>query len=305
MASSLFIKSLSLYEVKETSSVDSLALEKMLDKQAHRTIGPSEKEMCMWFPPSGIEGGTLVFESQGHRLMMLQKHKRKLPASAVKAEVKKKIAEVEKNTGSKILSDQRKLIKEEVKDAMMRRAIVDVSQIPVWWDVEKDILGIGSTSKKTVDDALELLSTSLGSFSVAPIATKNIPENVMTEWLTDPESRPMWLTLGESTVLAGDEGARYSGNNVDLEGEEIGVMLSQGYRVAELRATMPEHASFTLDAGLGLKKIKFEEDVEEEVKNQTVDTVSEQVEGSFLIMVDSLRWVVSNVIESQGGFHHQ
>lgn len=301
MASPFFIKKLTFLKLTDQPAVGSMELESLLDKKAHRVMGSMEQEMCMWQPPAGLKSKTLLHESQGQRLMLMEKHKRRLSGALVKEEVNKEVHRLEQESGALLSRKAKSAVKERIRDSLMPKAPISVSRVYVWWDVDAEMLALSTVSQKEIDQVLALLSETVGGVTHHTINTQENPEQMMTNWLLDEATRPMWLKLGDSTVLIGAEKARYSGNNVNLEGDEIGVMLQQGYRVAEMAVEMPSHASFTLTGRLQLKKISFAPEVAEEVDSEAHDDEVSAFEASFFIMADSLRWITTQVIEASGG----
>lgn len=302
MASPFFIKKLTLLKLADQPEVGSMELEALLDKKAHRVMGSMESEMCLWQPPAGLKSKTLLHESQGQRLMMVEKHKRKLSGALVKEALAKEVHRIEEESGQRLSKKAVKDIKDRIRDSLLPSAPVSVTRIYVWWDVDASLLALSTVSSNDIDMARKLLQETLpGGITTHPISTQEDPGHVMTQWLLDEEARPMWLSLGSSTVLVGADKARYAGNHVNLEGDEINVMLQQGYKVSELAVSMPSHADFTLNRHLQLKKIAFAPEVSEEVDSEAPDDPLAAFESSFFIMADSLRWIAAQVIEAHGG----
>lgn len=302
----MWMKSLHLYRVHEVPefALSDEALGEALEEQAFRPLGSVEARRLGWTTPAGRASQLRVHRINGHRLLTAFRQERLLPAGVIKEELEKRAADREKDEGRPLRRMERQALKEQIYEEFLPRAFVRTSRLDVWWDLDRHLIAVNTASRKRAEDVLDLLRVTLGSLKVTPLATKATPARAMTEWLTNPESRPAWLALGDQVELkavSGDQSV-LRGRLVDLDGEEIQTALDTGRQVTKLAFTVDERVSLVMNDELSLRSMRFADALLDEASQaDDGDDPVLRLETDFALMSQALRDAVELLIEALGG----
>jgi recombination associated protein RdgC len=87
----------------------------------------------------------------------------------------------------------------------------------------------------------------------------------MTTWVSDAQSRPANLQLGDKATLKakGDDG-KIAATQVDLDSDEIQQLLESGRQATNLAITIDERVSGVLTDTLQLKGLRFSDQLIEQ-----------------------------------------
>lgn len=299
----MWFKTAVLYRVHDQQNISATELEDALHLHSNKPLGSSEARRISWTPPAGRKSQTLLHETQGQRLITALRQERLLPGSVVNEEVDERAAEIEMREGRKLRRQERQEIKEQVYEELLPRAFIRSKKTDIWWDTRRQMICVNTSSQKSAEEVLDLLRETLGSLKVTPLATQEMPIRVMTQWLSDPESRPSWLVLGDQAQLKshGDD-ANFTARQADLEGDEVRTMLEAGRQATKVAITLDGQASLVIQDDFSLKSIRFDDALLEEAGNTEDD--GDQVvrlETDFSLMAGSLADIIEQLIEAFGG----
>lgn len=280
-------------------------LEEKLAAKGQRVVGKLEREAVhSWSPPGGKKSQVYLHDIQGQRLIQLKTQKRMVPGSTVKELLEDAVAAEEERTGDKVSGKAKKDMKHHIVDELLPTAPIKTTYTALWWDTKNARVMVGASSRKVAEAALDLLRETLGTFAVVPIATETSPMRGMTNWLRDTSERPGWMELGDKAVLtaSSNQDGRFSGSKVDLEGAEVERMLDSGCLVAQMGMKMIDQASFEFTFDHAFKGIKIEDAVRENYGDDETDgNPIAELETEFIIVSDTLTWVIDQVIHELGG----
>jgi len=300
----MWFKNLTLYRLHDVQAVALEQLATALAEHAAKPLGNADARRLGWTAPAGrLGGGQLVHEIQGHRLISALRQERMLPASVIKEEVDEQVADIEASEGRKVTRKEKTALKEQVTENLMPRAFVRSQKIDMWWDVDRQLIGVNASSRTRAEDVLDLLRETLGSLKVTPLSSQTLPIRAMTTWLGDPASRPADLQMGDSVVLKakGDDGV-VRGRQVDLDSDEMQQLLESGRQAAQLALSIEGQLSFVLHDDLALKSLRFGDALIEEADHaDDGDDALARLETDFVIMAAGLRTSVKRIIEWLGG----
>ncbi|MGO3058305.1 MAG: recombination-associated protein RdgC, partial [Halomonas sp.] len=249
----------------------------------------------------------LIHELQGHRLLSALRQERMLPASVVKEEVDEQVADIEAREGRKVTRKEKTALKEQVTEALLPRAFVRQQKIDMWWDTERNLIGINAASRSRAEDVLDLLRETLGSLKATPLSSQTLPIRAMTTWLGDPSSRPEDLLLLDGVELKakGDDGV-VRARQVDLDSDEMQQLLESGRQSSKMAIGIDGHLKFVLHDDLALKSLRFGDLLIEEADHaDDGDDALARLETDFVLMAGSLRDSVARLIEWLGGENQQ
>lgn len=300
----MWFKNLLIYRLHAEQVVALEQLSTALAEHAAKPLGNADARRLGWTAPAGrLGGGQLVHEIQGHRLISALRQERMLPASVVMEEVDEQVADIEASEGRKVTRKEKTALKEQVTENLMPRAFVRSQKIDLWWDVDRQLIGVNASSRTRAEDVLDLLRETLGSLKVTPLSSQTLPIRAMTTWLGDPASRPADLQMGDSVVLKakGDDGV-VRGRQVDLDSDEMQQLLESGRQAAQLALSIEGQLSFILHDDLALKSLRFGDALLEEADHaDDGDDALARLETDFVIMAGGLRTSVERIIEWLGG----
>ncbi|MCP1362823.1 recombination-associated protein RdgC, partial [Halomonas sp. BBD45] len=292
----MWFKHLHLYRVHDAPTLSDEELIEALDEQAFRPLGSVEAKRMGWSAPAGRGSQQRLHEIQGHRLVSALRQERLLPTSVVKEEMESRAAEREEAEGRPLRRQEKQALKEQIYEEFLPRAFVRTQRIDLWWDTQRQLIGVNASSRKRAEDVLDLLRQTLGSLKVTPLATKATPMRAMTEWLNDPEKRPAALVLGDQVELkaiSGDESV-LRGRQIDLDGDEIQTALEAGRQATRLAFTIDESLSLVLTDDFALKTLRFADAlIDEASQTDDGDDPVLRLETDFALMTRAL----SNTIE--------
>jgi len=299
----MWFKHLHLYRLHDAPELDAATLEEALAEHAARPLGGQDPRRLGWTFPGGRADTARLHELQGQRLLSALRQERLLPASVVKEEVDERAAEVETREGRKLRRQEKIAIKEQVVEELLPRAFVRSQKIDLWWDTRRRLIGINASSRTRAEELLDLLRETLGSLKVTPLATQVMPMRAMTQWLTDPASRPADLVLGDQVELKakGDDGVLRA-RQVDLDSDEIQQLLESGRQASKLAVEVEGRLSFVLHDDLALKSIRFGDALIDEANaSDDGDDALLRLDTDFVLMAQALGENTERLIAWLGG----
>ncbi|MCP1313010.1 MULTISPECIES: recombination-associated protein RdgC [unclassified Halomonas] len=300
----MWFKHLHLYRLHSMAAVSAADLEAALAPLAPRALGNADARRIGWAAPAGrLGGGQLLHEIQGHRLLSALRQERLLPASVIAEELAERVADIEAQEARKVTRKEKTTLKEQITEELLPRAFVRSQKIDVWWDTERQLIGVNTSSRARAEEVLDLLRETLGSLKVTPLATQTLPVSAMTTWLGDGASRPADMQLGYQVVLKakGDDG-EVRARQVDLDSDEIQQLLESGRQASQFALGIEGQLSFVLHDDLAIKSLRFGDALIEEADHaDDGDDALARLETDFVLMAGCLRVSVARIIEWLGG----
>ncbi|MBE0403097.1 recombination-associated protein RdgC [Halomonas citrativorans] len=304
----MWFKQLHLYRLHGTPAVTAAQLAEAMANHAAKPLGNADARRIGWAAPAGrLGGGQLVHELQGHRLLSALRQERMLPAAVVKEEVDEQVADIEAREGRKVTRKEKTALKEQVTEALLPRAFVRQQKIDMWWDTERQLIGVNAPSRARAEDVLDLLRETLGSLKATPLSSQTLPIRAMTTWLGDPASRPADLQLLDGVELKakGDDGV-VRARQVDLDSDEMQQLLESGRQASKMALGIEGQLTFMLHDDLSLKSLRFGDALIEEADHaDDGDDALARLETDFVLMAGSLRANVARLVEWLGGENRQ
>lgn len=299
----MWFRNLHLYRLHETPSLTLVELEAALADHSARALGGSEARRIGWQAPAGHRHICHVPDLQGQRLMSALRQERLLPAGVVREEVEARVADREAAEGRRLPRKEKQAIKEQVYEELLPRAFVRSQRIDLWWDTQRQLIGINTSSRTRAEEVLDLLRQTLGSLKVTPLATQTLPVRAMTEWLRDPDTRPPMLLIGDRVEMKakGDDGV-HSARQVDLDSDEIQHVLAGGREATRLAMKVEGIGSFVLTDDLVIKSLRFDDALLDEAsQTDDGDDAVLRLETDFVLMATALGSLTDKLVEWLGG----
>ena len=299
----MWFKNLLTYRLTQEVPFEPEALEAALASKPARPCASQELTTYGFVAPFGKgEDAPLVHVSGEYLLIAARKEERILPSSVVNDAVKEKVEEIETEQMRKVYKKERDQIKDEIIQAFLPRAFIRRSMIFAAIAPRLGVILVNSASAKRAEDLLSTLREVMGSLPVRPATVKIAPVATMTEWVKSQEAAEGFYVLDECELRdTAEDGGIVRCKRQDLTGEEIQLHLSTGKVVTQLALAWQDKLSFVLDDKMVIKRLKFEELLQEQAEQDGGDEAAQQFDASFQLMMMTFAEFLPVLFEALGG----
>lgn len=299
----MWFKNLLTYRLTQEVPFEPEALEAALASKPARPCASQELTTYGFVAPFGKgEDAPLVHVSGEYLLIAACKEERILPSSVVNDAVKEKVEEIETEQMRKVYKKERDQIKDEIIQAFLPRAFIRRSMIFAAIAPRLGVILVNSASAKRAEDLLSTLREVMGSLPVRPATVKIAPVATMTEWVKSQEAAEGFYVLDECELRdTAEDGGIVRCKRQDLTGEEIQLHLSTGKVVTQLALAWQDKLSFILDDKMVIKRLKFEELLQEQAEQDGGDEAAQQFDASFQLMMMTFAEFLPVLFEALGG----
>ena len=213
-----------------------------------------------------------------------------LPATCINKELNARVDAIEEAEDRTIGRKERLNIKDEVLVEMIPKALQKTTYVPVFIDLEKFVIGVGTSSVKAAEEILATIRETVGLLGLLPFMGDEIITHVLTAWACN-NSAPRIIDLGEQCKLSDPADA---GNAIRLDGfnlndDTVTRHLDEGMFVYETALEYDEKVTFKLDTvGANMprfKGIKFSDDLLSEADEEDFIT---QCSATLLIEISAI-----------------
>ncbi|WP_252109090.1 MULTISPECIES: recombination-associated protein RdgC [unclassified Halomonas] len=302
----MWFKHLHLYRLHGTELLSPAQMSELLEEHAIKPLGSADARRLGWTAPAGRLGSSQLLHAvanDGHRLLSALRQERLLPTSVIAEELTERVADIEAAEACKVTRKEKTALKEQITEELLPRAFVRSQKIDLWWDTERQLIGVNTSSRTRAEEVLDLLRETLGSLKVTPLATQTLPVRAMTGWLGNPATRPADMQLGDQVVLKakGDDGV-VRARQLDLDSDEIQQLLESGRQASQLALGIEGQLSFVLHDDLAIKSLRFGDALIEEADHaDDGDDALVRLETDFVLMAGCLRASIERILEWMGG----
>ncbi|MFK0343492.1 MULTISPECIES: recombination-associated protein RdgC [unclassified Pseudomonas] len=299
----MWFKNLLTYRLTQEVPFEPEALEAALASKPARPCASQELTTYGFVAPFGKgEDAPLVHVSGEYLLIAARKEERILPSSVVNDAVKEKVEEIETEQMRKVYKKERDQIKDEIIQAFLPRAFIRRSMIFAAIAPRLGVILVNSASAKRAEDLLSTLREVMGSLPVRPATVKIAPVATMTEWVKSQQAAEGFYVLDECELRdTAEDGGIVRCKRQDLTGEEIQLHLSTGKVVTQLALAWQDKLSFILDDKMVIKRLKFEELLQEQAEQDGGDEAAQQFDASFQLMMMTFAEFLPVLFEALGG----
>jgi len=299
----MWFKNLLSYRLTQEVPFEAEALEAALASKPARPCASQELTTYGFVAPFGKgEDAPLVHVSGEFLLIAARKEERILPSSVVNDAVKEKVEEIETEQMRKVYKKERDQIKDEIIQAFLPRAFIRRSMIFAAIAPRLGMILVNSASAKRAEDLLSTLREVMGSLPVSPATVKIAPVATMTDWVKSQQAAEGFYVLDECELRdTAEDGGIVRCKRQDLTGEEIQLHLSTGKVVTQLALAWQDKLSFVLDDKMVIKRLKFEELLQEQAEQDGGDEAAQQFDASFLLMMMTFSEFLPVLFEALGG----
>lgn len=294
----MWFKNIFAFKLNEEQYDDKEFQGQLEDKQI-KPCGKNDLESFGWCPIFDDEE-ELYQKVSGAYVLKYKHEKKNIPNKVVQERLKKKIKEHIKESGQKPNREEKDNFKEAIVLEMAQTAFIESSYINGYLDFKNKYLIIDTSSAKSADAFLSLLRESVGSIDVDILEPDFDPADKMTEWLsegsaTDPFELEEGCVLKDTMGL----GSKITADKHALDVEEIQKHIEEGKRVEELDLNWHERVNFRLCSDFKIKKIKFQDVVNESVEEELGESDDQYAvySASMYIMIEDFAEMLTDLLK--------
>ena len=298
----MWFKNLQLYRFTKPFELDAETLGQQLAAHSFVPCGSQETSRSGWTPPLGRHGSEFVHATNGYLMVCCKRQDKLLPAAVVNEALEEKLVKIEESEGRKLPAKQRRSLKDEIIFSLLPQAFARSSLQYAYISPRDNLLVVNAASARRAEELVEELRTALGSLPVIPLASKNQPIDVMTQWLAKARPAP-GFELGEECELRdnADISCAIRCKNQDLTTTEIAGHLKTGMHVSKLALNWQDRIEFLLDEKLIVKRLRFSDLVQEQASEIETDDVAARFDVDFSIMTLELAGFFKALVDVLGG----
>ena len=299
----MWFRNLLAYRLTQTVSFEAQTLEEALAKKLARPCASQELTTYGFVAPLGkAADAPLVHVSQGFLLIAARKEERMLPSSVIRDALKEKIEEIETQQMRKVYKKEKDQLKDEIVLSLLPRAFVRRSTTYAAIAPAQGLIIVDSASAKKAEDLLSTLREVIGSLPVRPTSVKIAPTATMTDWVKNQQAAPDFTDLDECELRdTHEDGGIVRCKRQDLTSDEIQLHMSAGKQVTQLALAWQDKLAFVLDDKLTVKRLRFEDLLQEQAEQDGGDDDLGQQDASFTLMMLTLMEFLPALYQALGG----
>jgi recombination associated protein RdgC len=276
-------------------------LEAKLATLPFRHCGQLEQMTVGFTPPLGRHSEQLVHTNKGRLMICATREDRILPSSVVNERLAEIVEGIEVSGNRKVGRKEKKEIQEKVVLELLPRAFAKSSSTYAYIDTRKGWLIVDASSANKAEEVVSLIRKAVESLPVARPVTAVAPAFAMTQWIANQESPEHFVVGEECSFVDPKNGALVRCKGKDLGSAEVRNHIETGMQVSPLALTWEDRISFSLDASLAIRKIKYLEGVMEAAAEIDAEDIAQRFDADFHIMAAELAGLLDNLIEAFGG----
>ncbi|WNO07729.1 recombination-associated protein RdgC [Teredinibacter sp. KSP-S5-2] len=298
----MWFKNLQVFRFTQPFKYSPEELQELLEKKPFSPCFGQELFSYGWVSPLGRNGNLLVHVCNGYIMVCAKRQERVLPSAVVKEYVEEQVEQIERDEGRKVGGKEKRDMRDEATFTLLPKAFTRSSLQFAYIAPKEGLLVIDAASAKRSEELMSCLRECLGRLSVLPLASKNLPRQVMTEWLTQSHE-PEHFEFGMECELRGlgEDSGIIRCKNQDLVAEEIVSHLKTGMQVSKLALAWEGGIECVVDEQLAIKRLKFTDIIQDKADDVTVDSAADQFDLDFSIMAPEVSGLLRDLVAALGG----
>jgi recombination associated protein RdgC len=299
----MWFRNLLVYRLTQDIPFDAEALETALLAKPARSCASQELSTYGFIAPFGKgPDAPLVHASGDFLLIAARKEERILPGSVVRDALKDKVDEIEAEQMRKVYKKERDQLKDDIVQTFLPRAFIRKSATFAAIAPKQGLILVDSASAKRAEDLLSTLREAIGSLPVRPLTVKIAPSATLTDWVKVQQAAPDFHVLDECELRdTHEDGGVVRCKRQDLTSDEIQLHMSAGKQVTQLSLAWQDKLSFVLDDKLVVKRLRFEDLLQDQAEQEGGDDDLGQQDASFTLMMLTLVDFLPALFEALGG----
>ncbi len=299
----MWFKNIYFYRFTKPFNPATEELESKLAEARFRPCGSQDLTKSGWVPPLGRHGVQFVHETNGYRMLCLNREDKILPSSVIKEIVQEKVSEIEETQMRKVSRKERDELKDQVLTELLPQAFKRSQTSYGYIATQDGFLVINAGSPKKADEFSSQLRQALGSLPIRMPMVKQSPSDIMTQWLNGERPLPAGFELQDECELRepGENGGIVRCKGCDLQSEEFKAHLEAGKRVVKLALNWEDKISFVIAEDLTLKRLRFGDVLQEQAQDSGAEDAAARFDADFAILSMELSRLLPQILEAFGG----
>jgi recombination associated protein RdgC len=298
----MWFKNLRVYRLIKPFAPSAEQLAEALEQKMFQPCGKQDLVSFGFVPPLGHNGKSLVHITNGHWMICAKRQEKILPGGVIREMLEDKIRLIQQQEGRNVARAEKQSLKEEIVFSLMPRAFTRSNLQFAYISVKDNWVVINTSSSKRAEELLGTLRELLGSLPVIPFCTKQIPSQVMTQWLKDSKLPDDFLLGGECELEAPKEDGRtVRCKKQDLTADEMLNHLKTGMIVRKLALGWQDSLECVIDDQLGIKRIKFSDRILSQLDDKQPETAAEAFDAEFALMTLEFKAFLAALSKAFGG----
>lgn len=269
-----------------------------LESQAFHPCSGLEAMRTGWVGPRGREN--IAYELGNDRLATLRIEKKIVPASVVNRLANEKAKEIENTSGAKLGKKAKKEIKQMVYEELLAKALSDIKDVNVWFDLADGWIGVDTSSDAVADLVVQAIGKSFPDAEYRLVQTEMSPAMAMRQWLFGDE--PEGLSVGEECDLESldEDKAKVKYSRHALDREDVRGHLNEGKLPKSLAMIWDDRMSFVLTNKGKIRKISFL-DIVMEQHQEAMGDEEDSLASDLTLLTAEMRGFLPAIVQSLGG----
>ncbi len=295
----MWFKNLYLFKFEKDFSLNAQQLHDELSKKPFAPCSATQRESMGWVAPLGNNTSSLTHAANNYILLTMARQERLLPAAVIKETLQEKVEDIEAQDSRKVSAREKKELREDIEHELLPRAFTRTQKIDAWIDPKNGWLILNTPSAPRAEVFTKLLRKTLGSLPVTLPESEVSPATAMTQWLSSHKP-PSPFVLGYECELKnqGEDKGSVSFKQHDLTLDEVQTTLNAGKYAAKLALEWDEKISFVLSEDLQIKKLKFLDVLEEQLKDNDPQTHEEHLDIEFSLMTGEVAGLLNDLMKA-------
>jgi recombination associated protein RdgC len=297
----MWFKNARIYKITEALNLEPAALERALAEHKFSPCTGQETVRVGFTYPLHHSIKQYHHQQQNLHLFAIKRQEKILPAAVINEELQPKIDALEMEKGRPLGRKEKSVLREELVQALLPRAMSRSSVVTVIYDSETGYLIVNTASAGRAEDLLSLLRKSLGSLPALPWTDNNKLNLNMQDWLAG-KNLPAGFELGHSVELKApdEEGAKAKFSNHLLTSAEVQSHLEDKL-VTKLEMSLPNALNFIIANDGSIRSIQWNELTTNTNDELGWDDLVLRIDADLLLMAQQFRALIAavdgNVVE--------
>lgn len=296
-----WFKNLRIYRLTKNFSLTPEKLAEKLADFEFQPCGNLDPVKYGWTLPFGRHGTEFVHAANNFILISAKREEKIIPGALIKEELENKLQEIRDEEGRFVGRSERQTLKDEIIFSLLPKALTKASYDFAYIDKENSLLVVNTSSAKRAEELISALRESIGSLNVVPLSVQKTPAHVMTSWLREGAIKKKFELGDECELQAAKDGRVIRCKKQDLTAHEILNHIESGMLVSKISITWNEAISCIIDDQMSIKRIKYEDAIQEKVQEHDAESAVEQMDIDFSIMTVELAAFINDLVKLFGG----
>ena len=302
----MWFKNLRVYRFTKPFEFTPEKLTELLAAKAFQPCGRQDVSKYGWVPPLSTTNTDVDFDfvhvCNGNIMLCAQKEEKVIPASVIKEAVQEKADFIAQKEGRKVFRKERDKIKDDVMLELLPRAFTKSHRVYGYIDVKEELLLIDAASSNKAEQFMSHLRDTLGTLPVIPPASKQVPTDVMTHWLSEQSAHPPFQLEKECELSNPADSANVIRCKAqDLDADEVKTILESGKHCSKLAVNWNDSLHCVIESDLSLKRLKFEDRLIEQAHETDAEDRAQQFDQDFAVMSLELAQFCKDLFAAFGG----